>query len=41
MPKLDDRRMRGDLIEKHKVMSSKEKIDWVKPQNHRKNVDRS
>ena len=36
---LQDRRMRGDLIETYKVMSGKESIDWVKPINLRKNVD--
>ena len=36
---LQDRRMRGDLIETYKVMSCKESIDWVKQINLRKNVD--
>ena len=33
---LKDRRIRGDLIEMYKVMSSRESIDWVKPLNLRK-----
>ena len=36
---LNDRRIRGDLVEIYKVMSSRESIDWVKPLNLRKNVD--
>ena len=36
---LQDRRMRGDLIETYKVLSNRESIDWVKPLNLRKNVD--
>ena len=39
MTTLKDRRIRGDLIEMYKVMSSRESIDWVKPLNLRKNVD--
>ena len=39
MNTLNDRRMRGDLIDIYKVMSSRESIDWVKPLNLRKNVD--
>ena len=39
MTTLKDRRIRGYLIEMFKVMSSRESIDWVKPQNLRKNVD--
>ena len=33
---LKDRRLRGDLIEMYKVMSSKESINWVKAPNLRK-----
>ena len=33
---LQDRRIRGDLIETYKVLSSRERIDWVKPLNLRK-----
>ena len=36
---LQDRRMRGDLIETFKVLSNRKSIDWVKPLNLRKNVD--
>ena len=36
---LKDRRMRADLIEMYKVISSRESIDWVKPSNLRRNVD--
>ena len=36
MTTLKDRRIRGDLIEMYKVMSSRESIDWVKPLNLRK-----
>ena len=39
MTTLKDRRIRGDLIEMYKVMSSRESIDWVKPLNLRKNVN--
>ena len=38
---LQDRRMRGNLIETYKVMSGKESIDWVKPINLRKKVNLS
>ena len=36
---LKDRRIRGDLIEKYKVISSRESIGWKKPLNLRRNVD--
>ena len=36
---LKDRRLRGDLIEMYKVMSSRESDNWVKPLNLRKNMD--
>ena len=36
---LQDRRMRGDLIETYTVLSNRESINWVKPLNLRKNVD--
>ena len=31
--------MRGDLIKTYKVLSNRERIDWVKRLNLRKNVD--
>ena len=36
---LKDRRLRGDLIEMYKVISSRESIEWVKPVNLRINVN--
>ena len=36
---LKDRRLRGDIIEKYKVISSIGSIEWVKPINLRRNVD--
>ena len=39
MTTLKDRRIRGDLIEMYKVMSSRESIDWMKPLNLRKNTE--
>ena len=39
MTTLQNRRMRGDLIETYKVLSDRDSIDWVKPLNLRKNVD--
>ena len=41
MTTLKDRKMRGELIEMYKVMSSRESIDCVKPLNLRKNVGRT
>ena len=35
---LNDRRLKGDLIEMYKVTSSRESITWVKPLNLRKIV---
>ena len=36
---LQEKRMRGDLIETYNVLSNRESIDWVKPLILRKNVD--
>ena len=36
---LKERRLRGDLIEMYKVISSRESIEWVKPLNLTRNVD--
>ena len=36
---LKDRRVRGDLFDLFKVMSSRESINWIKPLNKRKNVE--
>ena len=35
---LQNRRMRGDLIETYKVLKDRESIEWVKPLNLRKNM---
>ena len=36
---LQDRRIRGDLIEANKLLNNRDSIDWVKPLNLRKNVN--
>ena len=36
---LKERRLKGDLIEMYKILSSWESIEWVKPLNLRRNVD--
>ena len=36
---LQDRRMRGDLIETLKILSYRDSIDWMKTLNLRKKLD--
>ena len=31
MPKLEDKRIRGDLIQQFKIMTGKDKIQWFRP----------